>query len=326
MKRKMKVTLSLLLIVAMVFGNGFTSFAVANPITSLMGEATGATEGKFTWSYGLTSPYEFVGYNATLNGSPQTLSLGSGMLSLTGLTPSTLYTLVASINYKKTDSFNFQVEKFQVTVKETITKDFGSQENPIKLYSKQKSAVDDTPTYSLGTGGSYNKYSTYKELFETEPIFKEPGYEYLTHTYVDRKEKNAGWDVVDVGTVTFIKTIESIVDRFKIVGQDTVYLSYDLAKAAIEASFDMSSYNSKTVTDTSDFVNNFRTVTIHATKNYTSEPISASFTTKAWSTVTVKFHSDYNQPNDIVKKYNDTAVNAPTPAAVEGYSGMSTLC
>ena len=314
MKRKMKVTLSLLLVVAMVFGNGFTSFAVSNPITSLAGEATGATEGKFTWTYSLPSPYEFVGYNATLNGNPQTLSLGSGMLSLTGLTPSTLYTLLASINYKKTDSFNFQVEKFQVAQESTLVLTLNET-----VYHKQPTANNKTAIYAFGKGGNFAQYPTIIELLES----LQPDYDYVTHTVIaERDEDNAGWRETDVGTVTYEKKVIDYIDKFKVVGSETVYDSYDLAKAAIEASFDMSNYDSKTVTDTPDFVNNFRSVTIHATKYYTSEPVSASFTTKAWSTVTVKFHSDYNQPGDIVKTYNDTAVNAPTPDAVEGYRFM----
>lgn len=314
MKRKMKVTISLLLIVAMVFGNGFTSFAVSNPITALTGEATGATEGKFTWSYDLASPYEFVGYNATLNGNAQALNLESGMLSLTGLTPSTLYTLVANIQYKKTSSFDFQVEKFQVAEESTLVLTLNKT-----VYHKQPTASNKTAIYAFGKGGNFEQFPTIIALFESI----QPGYDYVSHTVIkERDEDNAGWRESDVGTVTYEKKVIDYIDKYKVVGSESVYDTYELAKGAIVTGFDMTNYDSKIVSESSDFINGFRTVTINATKNYMSEPVSASFTTKAWSTVTVKFHSDYNQPSDILKTYNDTVVSVPIPSDVDGYRFM----
>ncbi|HAS73231.1 MAG TPA: hypothetical protein DCS67_03710 [Clostridiales bacterium UBA8960] len=224
---------------------------------------------------------------------------------LTGLTPSTLYTLVMSANFKKVDSFEYQVQKSQEEVNSTLVMTLNKT-----VYHKQKTANNDIPVYAFGKGGNFDQYPTIKALFES----LQPDYDYVSHTVIaERSEDNAGWRESDIGTVTYEKKITTYVDKFTVVGSITKYDTYEAAKAAIESSFDMTNFDSKLVSDENVFTGDLRKVTITATKNYTSESVSAFFTTKAWSTIKVNFVSSHSSHDPISVTYDETTINSPSP-------------
>jgi uncharacterized repeat protein (TIGR02543 family) len=281
MRNEIKKKLALLLSALIIFmGLPVTSFAVEEfaSISDFIGTPTSATTGHFDWDFNIESPFVLDTVSATLNGAAQAIDINSGKLNLTGLTPSTLYTLAINANYHKTESQKFDVIK--ITNTETIVTPYS--ENSVKLISK------------VLTGGSWQTnprvYYLVKhgDYYDTPLLALQAKYPNATSIVLGTvtEIENSGWDYnVDISTVNYNIITTNTIVKYQVVGLPDMYNSYNDAKNSVLSTL---SYTPSSVVDDSEFINNVKGFTIYHDIPYVA-PGSASFTTLSHSTYEVIF-------------------------------------
>ncbi|MDW7660309.1 MAG: InlB B-repeat-containing protein, partial [Bacillota bacterium] len=269
MKRILKRYLALLLVALLVItGTPMASFAAETPsITNLVGTATGATSGEFTWDYNLPDDYYFDSVSATINGDPVSIDLSTGKNTLSGLEPKTDYTLNIVANFYSTDELEFTVKKIETTsykpviFKETIyvaTK--REQEAGSKMeYYKEKN--DDL------------KFDSLKSLIEY--LYAETGYELIT-TNLPTLEHNAGWREHVVSDIEFRRLDEIITTTYKV--DELAFDTFDEARTYIKNNLTNLGYN---IVNEEDFGSNDELTITGSKKSYFKVEDSNSFSTES---------------------------------------------
>jgi len=309
MSTKIKRGLALLMAAFIVIlGIPFTSYAVevSTPnLSGVVGTATGATTGNFTWNYDLPAPYVFQSASATLNSTSQPINIEGQSLSLTGLDPNTNYDLSITANYSKSVFNTFAVTQETKTTTSVEEK----TDYMVGIFSKVDGSWLTNPRYYYTVKNGDTRYNDHQSAIVALYAGKNV-------TYISPFTLNdfslSGWRGETVPVVIYSNTITTTSTVYKIPGSNVEYSTYDAAKAAIVAGFNGTSFDSTNVTEDSAFTGNVRNVYITGINNY-QMTASGSFKTKAFSTLTVVFHSEHSTHSDIIKKFNDTSVASPTP-------------
>lgn len=275
--KRAKQTLTWLLIMTLILSSSMISaFATVDPnpsLTGLTGTKNGIDSGKFEWTFN-SAGYSVDSVTALLNGNPQAIDLTSGLLELTGLESATKYELSIAVNLSKIvkQCFTIEKKKFTEDQVQTITE-------VVKVYGKRL----EINQHEHGTATVYkyflvkNKNTTAFDTLDSAIQSLHPGYS-ISYTPVDPDPDNSGWDIYDIGTVTFSKTVKVDVYKYGLLGSDVnnASLWYSTYEAARDAQL-----NGVTVYTEGDWTDHHkqRTVCYDMTVPFVIEAQKADFTT-----------------------------------------------